>query len=131
MPARAESARPALIVERRDLRIFVHEPFGRSRGRRAEHNFQPDVAERVDRLVEPIPMKLALPRLVAGPCEFTEADVCNAEFAHPPRVLGPPGFAPMFRVVANAEHQRSFAPLKALSRPHFLLVNRASPPLAR
>ena len=117
VPARAEAARPPLIVDRRDVGMLVHQPLRRRRGRRAEHDFEPRSAEDVEGAIEPAPVKVAASRFEARPCEFADAHICDAQFAHAPRVLGPDVLRPMFRIVADAEHQDSIRRLGGLSRP--------------
>jgi hypothetical protein len=107
VPARTEAAPPALTVDRRDLRKLVDQPFGRGSGRRAEHDLQPSAAERADRPIEPLPLEVAASRLVAGPGKLADPHIGDAELAHAPRILRPPVFRPVFRIVANAEHPRS------------------------
>lgn len=85
MPARAKSARPALIVDWRDIRMFVHGPFGRRGRRRAEHYSQPGVAERIHRPIEPTPLKFAAARLIAGPSKCARIGCPTRAYAAHPR----------------------------------------------
>ena len=84
--------------------MFIHQPFRRSRRRRAKYDLQPGLAEGVHRFVEPVPTKLARLGSIRLQANSPMRTYSDAEFAHPPRVLGPPGFRPVLRVVADAEH---------------------------
>ena len=103
----------APLVDRRDLRIFVHQPFGRRRRWRAEHDFQPGIAEHVDRPSSQSHWNSPRRGSMRDHANSPMRTVGDAHFAHAPGVLGPTIFRPVFRVVADAEHGQSDAPQRA------------------
>jgi hypothetical protein len=104
MPPRAEAARSLLGVGGENLGALVDQPLRRCRGRRAHDDLQSGVAQGGERIVEPVPVELAAPRLEPAPGKLADANQSDPELDHAPGVLGPRLAGPMFRVVADAQH---------------------------
>src|SRR5690348_816116 len=72
--AGAEGADAALFISEENLRVLADQP-GRRRGRRGAHDhFESLGMERLDRVVEPLPVERALFRLHLRPGELGDAD---------------------------------------------------------
>jgi hypothetical protein len=111
VPARAETAHMAVLIDRRDFGVFVHQPFRRRRRRRTEHDLQAGGTQRIHGSVEPAEIERVPLRLQPRPGEFADAHEGNAHVPHAPGVLCPPCFWPVFRIIANAQHYFVKSPL--------------------
>ena len=102
----AEAAGAAVRIGGQDVGFGIDQPFRRRRGGRAEHDAQAGTAEHVERAVEPAELELSWRGLDARPGELADADKGDAGFTHGGRIDRPLRLRPMFRVVADAEHQQ-------------------------
>ena len=105
--ARAKAARTALLVHRDDAGMEVAQPLRRRCRRCAEHDLETFGVQHVHRAAQPVEIETALFRFKPAPGELADADMADAGLAHPARVPRPPGFGPVFGIVADAEHGTS------------------------
>ena len=115
--AGAKAARPAVTIHRQDVRVAVDQPLGRRRRRGAEDNLEAGPGECFKSFIQPSPVKFAGFGLDGAPGEFTNPYEAEPHFRHAAGIIRPHLAGPVFRVIADAEHETSFTVLSRLFHP--------------
>ena len=103
VPARAEAARAAVLVQRQHVGVAVQHPARRGGSGRAKHHLQALGAKRLDRPVEPGPVEAARFRLHPAPGKFADAHPGQAHARPSGRHPRPIFLRPVFRIIADAK----------------------------
>ncbi len=82
VPARAEFPRPARGVDLQHVRHLRNEPTRRRCRRRADHDLQATLVERLHRACQPLEADFAWRRLDSAPGELADPDIGDAGFRH-------------------------------------------------
>jgi hypothetical protein len=85
------------------LRIFVHQPRRRRRGRRADDHLQLVLLRQRDRAIKQLEAEAAFLRLKDRPGELSDADHRETQLAHASEVVGPQLGGPVLGVVTHAQ----------------------------
>ena len=102
VPAGAELAHDAALVDGQYIRVTVDQPLRRCGGRRTKDDLEAGAAEHVDRLVHPFPLEDAGLRLDMRPGEFADTHPGKAKLHHAAGVLVPFLARPLLRIIADA-----------------------------
>jgi hypothetical protein len=105
----SEGEDPTFVIDREDLGMLGDQPAGRRGGGRPEDDLDAVRGQERHRSVEPAELERAASRLERRPREFRQASDSDARFGHQPRVDRPALLRPLFRVVGDAEADRTRA----------------------
>lgn len=101
MPSRSETALFPIGIDRKHIRHFFNQPFGRCGGRGSEDYSKARVAKRLDGPIQPTPIEFVRLGFNPTPREFADAHAGKAQFGHAARVGAPHRLRPMLRIIAN------------------------------